>query len=393
MFCVTVYIIKSNLWVDVVMKKCLLVCGYFFPAFKSGGPVRSATNLVKLLKDDVVFDVYTSDRDMGDDSSFPNVNLNSWDNKYLTSNVFYKSPGYSLISNFKKTFKTDNYDVIYLNSFFDLHFSIVFSIFASLGMFNQNKIMLAPRGELTHGAMSLKHFKKCFFLSVFKAFGIHKRITFHFTSEQEVRESLSYLGNVKYKLVPNMHSEFPEHKLKDKAKGSLNIIFLSRISPKKNLTTIIKSLMNINAGCINFTIAGEVDDALYWGECISLLEKCPPNININVLGSIGREQVGKELGQAHLFFLPTLNENYGHAIVEAMMYSNIVMLSDQTPWSQVKNHGGYVGNVNDVEFYTQSIVKLLRINQDEFNRKTKGIYEYSLSILKRNETLIKKMFD
>ncbi|WP_351189648.1 glycosyltransferase [Shewanella sp. TB4-MNA-CIBAN-0142] len=375
------------------MKKCLLVCGSFYPAFKSGGPVRSVTNLVKLLKDDIVFYVFTADRDMGSNVPFDNINVNSWNNKFANSNVFYKSPCYSLFRNFKKIFINNDFDIIYLNSFFDFNFSIVFSVLISFRMFNEKEILLAPRGELTQGAMSLKPLKKKLFLTLFKVFRLHKNITFHFTSKEELEESIFFLGDVKYNLAPNMHGDLPVYKIKEKQVDSLNIIFLSRISPKKNLLTIIESLKNIKFGNVNFTIAGVVDDHVYWDKCCSLLRLLPSNIKVNILGPIDRHQVTIELSKSHLFFLPTLNENYGHAIVEAMMYSNIVMLSDKTPWSEVSSFGGFIGGVNDIDYYTKCITYLLTINKDEFNDKTNKIFEFSDSILKYNEKVIKEMFN
>ncbi len=40
-----------------------------------------------------------------------------------------------------------------------------------------------------------------------------------------------------------------------------------------------------------------------------------------------------------LFFLPTLGENFGHVIYEALSAGLPVLLSDQTPWGQVNAQG------------------------------------------------------
>ena len=375
------------------MKKCLIVCSSFYPAYKSGGPARSLSNLVQTLSDKVQFDIFTSDRDMGESSPFKGVKVNEWGNKYSNSSVFYSSPKFSILRNIKSIFRNNDYDVIYLNSFFDRKYTILFLLLGSLGIIDKNKILLAPRGELTIGAMSLKPYKKKVYLFLFKLLFSYKEITFHFTSKEEVTEALYFLGDVKYKLAPNMHGEFPEYKEKEKEVDSINVIFLSRISPKKNLITIIETLSSIRAGNINFTIAGVVDDRLYWDKCRSLLKSLPSNIKVRILGAIDRDQVTEELSKSHVFFLPTLNENYGHAIVEAMMHSNIVILSDQTPWSNVSNSGGYIGDVNDKMFYAQSIVDVLSTNKVEYNKATKATYEFSSLILKDNLKSIKKLFN
>lgn len=375
------------------MNNCLIVCASFYPAFKSGGPVRSITNLIELLDSKYHFDVFTADRDLGEPKSFNAIKINSWSNKFRISNVFYSSPSYSLLFRYKEILRKNNYDLIYFNSFFDFNFTIKFMLMLFLGFFKEQSIVLAPRGELTFGAMKLKPFKKHLYLKFFKFLGLQKKITFHFTSKSEAEEGLHFLGDVKYKLAPNMHDKIPSYKEKNKIENSLKIVFLSRISPKKNLKTIIQSLMKIDVGNVYLTIAGVIDDQNYWNECSSLITKLPKNINVKFLGAIGHEQVKKVFDDSHLFYLPTLNENYGHAIVEAMVNSNLVMLSDQTPWSGVIEHGGFIGGVNDISYYTTSIKKLIRMNQKEFNSQTRKTYDFCFSILNENQSEVQIMFN
>jgi glycosyltransferase involved in cell wall biosynthesis len=45
------------------------------------------------------------------------------------------------------------------------------------------------------------------------------------------------------------------------------------------------------------------------------------------------------LSQHDLFFLPTLGENYGHVIVEALQAGLPILISDQTPWRDLKDRG------------------------------------------------------
>ena len=142
------------------MKKVLVCCSSFYPAYKSGGPVRSLCNLIDVLGDSVMFDVLTSDRDMGDPDPFEYIVTNSWDNCYKEARVFYISPWYHSLLSVSKIFSEKRYDILYLNSFFDFKYSIRFLFLAILGRLKTRNIILAPRGELTLGAMSLKPFKK-----------------------------------------------------------------------------------------------------------------------------------------------------------------------------------------------------------------------------------------
>jgi glycosyltransferase involved in cell wall biosynthesis len=375
------------------MKKVLVCCSSFYPAYKSGGPVRSLSNLVEELGDVAMLDVISSDRDMGDVESFVGVNVNSWSNSYKGANVHYQSPEFHFTFNLREVFFNKSYDVIYLNSFFDFKFSIRFLLLVLIGRVKAKEILLAPRGELSAGAMSLKPFKKKLYLLLFKFFRGREKVKFHFTSQEEVDEAIGLLGASTYQLIPNMHETPPSYFKKIKDVNSINIIFLSRISPKKNLIVILKTLAMLYEGDVNLTIAGTIDDKSYWEKCMSLIKCLPANINVTFLGPLDRVQVKEELNKSHLFFLPTLNENYGHAIVEAMMHSNIVIISDQTPWSGVSMHGSFVGDVYDIPYYLESIEKIISMNENDFNVATRKTYNFSNAILDSNVSQIKQMFN
>jgi glycosyltransferase involved in cell wall biosynthesis len=374
------------------MNSCLIVCSSFYPAFKSGGPVRSLTNLVRLLGNKTQFDIITADRDLGDISSFSSVELNSWSNTYFSSRIFYIQSCLSAIIGRTVTFEK-KYEVMYLNSFFDIKFSLLFLILWKIGVIDADRVILAPRGELTDGAISLKKQKKLVFIYLFKLLGFKNNITFHFTSEDEKKQATKYLGDINSILIPNMHEKIPHHIYKIKKIGELKILFLARVSPKKNLKTIIKTLSNVTSGNIELRIAGEMEDKNYVKNCLNLIAALPENITVSFLGAIERERVKEELVRSHLFFLPTLNENYGHSIVEAMINSNAVLLSDQTPWNNVSNCGGFVSTPFDVEYFVSKLNYLVSVDEKDFNQITHSIYNYCLHQLSANEKLILDMFD
>lgn len=375
------------------MKKILLVFPSFYPAYKSGGPVRSATNLIKLLKGEYEFEVFTSDRDLEETVSFEGVNVDSWNNRFLGVKVFYISENRNSLYKIASVFSGKKYDLVYLNSFFNYRYSIKFIILYKLGFIKCDAFVLAPRGELTNGAMSIKSFKKKIYLKFFNLLSLKNKIKFHFTSQSEKNESLSFLGQTESVIAPNMHSEPPNYLIKEKEINSLKMIFLSRISPKKNLLLVLEALSKVDVGNVHFTIAGEVDDKAYWVKCKKVIQNLSKNIVVSFIGAINRERVSEELFKSHLFILPTLNENYGHAIVEAMMHSNLILISDQTPWSDVEHNGGSVVYKQSVDKYVKEINSAILFDSSEFNRRSKRVYAYCDEILKNNVTSIGKIFE
>ena len=53
---------------------------------------------------------------------------------------------------------------------------------------------------------------------------------------------------------------------------------------------------------------------------------------------------------------PTLGENYGHVIQEALSAGCACLLSDQTPWQDLEEHGvGYVFKVDEQDKFAKAI--------------------------------------
>lgn len=374
-------------------KKVLMVCPSFYPAYKSGGPVRSATNLIRLLNNKYEIDVFTADRDLGDNKAFANIHVNSWCNKYFGTNVYYLSESNYSFFKLMNIFKKKYYDVIYLNSFFNYRYTISFLFLYKFGFIKCGSIILAPRGELTRGAMSFRYLKKKLYLFFYNLLGLGINIKYHFTSREEQLESVEFINSSNYILAPNMHSDIPPYRKKSKTVGYLELVFLSRISPKKNLLLVLDTLSKVQDGNVNLIIAGEIDDKLYWEKCKDRILTLPNNITVNFLGALNRESVSELLFNSHTFMLPTLNENYGHAIVEAMMHSNLVLISENTPWSGVQFYNGSVVYNEELDNYVDKIQEMLLLDEELFNVKTKNIYKYCESILENNIEAISNIFE
>ena len=70
--------------------KILCFISHYLPGFKSGGPVKSISNLIDHLGDKFDFIIITSDRDLNDSQPYPSVKINSW-TKIGRTKIFYAS--------------------------------------------------------------------------------------------------------------------------------------------------------------------------------------------------------------------------------------------------------------------------------------------------------------
>ncbi|MDO9566752.1 MAG: glycosyltransferase family 4 protein [Candidatus Desulfaltia sp.] len=330
---------------DIVEKtklKILTSVGYYLPGYKAGGPIRTLANMVDKLGDEFQFKIITADRDFGDTKSYPGFRIDGW-NKVGKADVFYMSPKMRSLKEFKKVIYSTECDVIYLNSFFSPHFTIKPLLLRRLRLIPAKPLILAPRGEFSPGALGLKSLKKRVYLWVAKAFGLYRGIIWQASSEHEEADIRRWFGRgatvaVSPDLPPVIHSADKLPPRSEKAAGCLNIVFLSRISRKKNLDGALKMLKGLK-GEIQFNIYGPMEDKNYWVECQKTISSVSQNIVVRYCGSVAHDKVGAVMGEHELFFLPTLGENFGHVILEAFLAGCPVLLSDQTPWRDLEVKG------------------------------------------------------
>lgn len=342
----------------------LVLLAHYLPGYKCGGPVRTIANLVEHLGDEFDFKIITSDRDMLETNPFPDVQTDEW-NTVGKAAVFYSSPEQLSFSRLASLVSETPHDILYINSFFSPRFSIFPLLARNFGMIPQKPVVLAPRGEFSSGALAIKKLKKHFFLSVAKLLRLHRNFTWQASSEYEAEDISSTMGNLPLKIMvaPDLlPKETPALFKLDPAVGNsakvLRIVFLSRISPMKNLDYAIDVLKRVTIP-VEFNIYGVIDDQPYWESCKEKMRNMPENIKMSYKEAIEHEHVYEEIRKHDLFFLPTRGENFGHAIFEALAAGVPALISDQTPWRDLEENGaGWVRPLENLSSFVDVIEKL-----------------------------------
>lgn len=318
------------------MSRRVILCfvSNYLPGNRSGGPIRSIVNFVDHFGDKFDILIVTRDRECGEESPYPSVKVDSW-NAVGKAQVFYMSPKNLNFFGFYKIIRSLSYDVIYLNSFFAYPFTILPLILRRIGLIHVKSILIAPRGEFSKGAITIKLWKKKSYIFASKILGLYKNISWQASSIHEKQDILrEYKVEVsRISVAPNL-SPINIHRVKlplIRLPGPLRLIFLSRISPKKNLEFLLRVLSRLNH-IVELTISGPREDLKYWNSCEKLIRALPSNIRVRINEHIEHSNVIEHLAENDLFVLPTLGENYGHIILEALISGTPVMLSDHTPW-------------------------------------------------------------
>lgn len=356
------------------MEKVLIVTPGYHPAKNYGGPVISVSNIVANLGERFQFSIFTSNNEFKESARL--VEDNSKPIEVGNAKVYYLDDNMMKKKYLLRLIKSISPDIVYINALF--HYKLTLPI---LMICKQMKIpnIIAPRGGLCANALNFGRNKKIAYIRAIKFLGLTKVSGFQSTSPEETEAINKLFSDNKNRIyaISNLPAPIEKNgKKRVKKIDELKMVFFSRIHPKKNLKYAIECVAQAK-GKINFDIYGPIEDQTYWNECLELIKRCPDNITIQYKGYLDHENIPDTLANYHVFFFPTLSENYGHVIVEALESGCLVLLSNNTPWNDVEDYN--VGNAISLENrvnFIDCINLFSSMDQMEYDNCTEKIDKY-----------------
>lgn len=360
-------------------------CSYL-PGYKGGGPIRTVASMVDILGDDFEFKIVTLDRDLGCDAPYPDIRVNEWQ-QVGKAKVLYVAPGTLTFTFMRQLINSTSHDILYLNSFFSPVYAILPLLLRHLGLIKPSVTIIAPRGEFSKGALKLKYYKKKAFLWTSKLFGLHDKLVWQASSQYEKEDILEVFPQgrraASARIVIAQDLSQP-HQLTGslnkqlKITGSLKIVFLSRISAKKNLEGALSMLRGVK-GKVTFDIYGPLEDMVYWEKCQNIIRTLPASIRVQYNGIISHDKVAEVFQSYELFLFPTLGENYGHVIIEALVAGCPILISDQTPWRDLENAGvGWDIPLDQPEKFTAVLQQCVDMDNANMQQLAERAMEYGI---------------
>jgi glycosyltransferase involved in cell wall biosynthesis len=340
--------------------KVLVLQNYYLPGYLGGGGIRAVSNLVSALGHEFDFAVVCKDRDLGVAEPYVGIRCDEW-SPVGPALVRYTKPQ-AVTKTIWRLLREPGHDVVYLNSIFERRFSIWPLLLRRTGLAREVPFVLAPHGELGSNSLLIRGRRKRAFLWVAARLGWFDRLTWHATSHTEVSDIERFLvdygvnGGAVVRaddLVAVEHETVIRREIKQP--GRARVVYLSRIVPKKNLVFALRVLRKVRSD-VEFDIYGPREDSTYWKKCEEEIRQMPSNVVVRYRGLVAHKDVVGVLGGYDLFFFPTLNENFGYAIVEALRAGCPVLLTDQTPWGTVSESGaGWTLPLDAVQSYAEVI--------------------------------------
>jgi glycosyltransferase involved in cell wall biosynthesis len=360
----------------------VLVFSFYPPAYIAGGPVRSIEAIIDYTRNDINYLVYSQDK-FNSYSDKINYEYDLNNPKILTYEHLSFIGVFKLIRKYR-------FNYIYLNSLFSFKqvlYSVIFSWIFGV------KIVISIRGQIEDGAMSNSSNKKKIYLFIFRMIFKNSISKFHSTCISETSNiskklrvssdniiQISNLRKIKTSYINSFSSKTSD--------GYFNVIFYSRIVPKKNLLQLLNLLYHSNLKSVRLDIYGNIEDISYWQKCLNVIQDNEDNINILVTykGIIENVYLYEVLSQYNVFIFPTLSENYGHVIIEALMSGIPILVNNTTPFSNdiLKFNIGHVIDFNDSFAFYTAMTSCMNMSDDDYVLIKKRILNYLQDLEDKN---------
>jgi len=355
------------------LKKALIFVDWFDPAYKAGGPIRSCVNLVRAMEQEVELYIVTSDLDL--DGELKIAQKNCWVPYSRSSKVMYLSASQRKWNCIVHLFQNIKPDFVLLNSMYSRVFTIYPLLISRLKQVDA-KFFIFPRGMLKLSALNIKKNKKKVFFLLAKSLFVGYNKSFIVSDTLEATEVMLMFPSAKTHIAANFSENLQKPFVRaKKAQGFLKIIFIGRIHPIKNLKYLLSLLVKTHiVGSLK--IIGVKEDVRYWLECEKVIEKIR-NVKVEYLGELPHEELYDHIIDSQLLVLPTLGENFGHAIAESIAAGRPVLISDRTPWKNLSQKGlGWEHSLDASESFIQSLETAFHWSQEEFDFFCSRCYDW-----------------
>jgi glycosyltransferase involved in cell wall biosynthesis len=321
--------------------KVMLFGGHFVPHFRAGGPVRSKLALVESLGDEFDFRVVSPDTDLGETTRNPQL-LEGW-SKVGKATVLYVPLKSLTLRRVRRLVLDVRPDVLYLDSLFARSTLRALAL-DRLGLLGSCSSLVAPRGELLPGALSLKSKRKKIALKILYPRLISKRIRFHSTSAAESEAIARLLPRRSILLAPNLppvSAAAGDSKRPQKTVGRLDCVLIGRISPMKNPVFAIECVKEARrlGRDVRLTLIGPFEDKAVLRMCRRTVDENGLGNAVHLVGEKPHEEIAGALSEGTAFFLPTLGENFGYVVLEALLAGLPALISTRTPWKEDDANG------------------------------------------------------
>ncbi len=202
--------------------------------------------------------------------------------------------------------------------------------------------IISPRGMLEPGALKFSRWKKRVAGLGFQNKNLALAACIHATGELEAKNMRNYGLKNPIAIIPNglTVNALPESiECKESKGGSRYVVFMSRIHPKKGLKFLVEAWAELQHIYPEWTliIAGSNENN-YENRLKFQAQKQAVFHRIKFAGPVFGAGKKELLERADLFVLPSLSENFGIVVAEALASGTPVITTKETPWEDLEHY-------------------------------------------------------
>lgn len=202
-------------------------------------------------------------------------------------------------------------------------------------------LVVSPRGMLAPAALAFSRLKKRAFWALLQGPAIRDAACIHATSEQEYAEIRGFGLASPVAIIPN-GVDLPNIEAAQPTAAPVAnrvVLSLGRIHPKKGLIQLLHAWSKVEAGWPDWRLkiagppeAGHDDELRALAKALGLTR-------VSVEGAIYGEAKTAAYRDADVFVLPTLNENFGLTVAEALAAGTPAISTKGAPWAGLEREG------------------------------------------------------
>ena len=186
--------------------------------------------------------------------------------------------------------------------------------------------VVRPLGQLDAWSLSQHAWRKRAFLALAGRSLVERAAALHWTDESEQRRAPRFAAG-RPSFVAPLGVDERLFEAREAGEREPVVLFLSRLHPKKNVEALIDAFASLGGEAEGWrlVVAGDGEEAYV----ASLRSRASAaGRPVDFVGWLTGEQKARALGSASLFVLPSMQENFGIVVAEAMAAGTPVVVSE-----------------------------------------------------------------
>ena len=232
------------------------------------------------------------------------------------------------------------------------------------------KTVLTPHGMLDPYALNHNYWsKKLPAILAYQRKAVQTADIIHTTAEIEKKNVMKLGWNNKIALIPNC-VQVDGIELKGSWSIRRKLVFISRIHHKKGIHFLIDAVARLSSELANHQviIAGPKEND-YYDEMIERTKKSGVDNIIKFVGPVYGQDKWNLYKDSDVFVLPTITENFGIVIAEALACGTPVITSEGAPWEDLESYNCGWWTKIGTESTVEAIQKYLLCTEQDLEEK------------------------